>query len=164
MSISLRILISGDLAFFATVVDKKIRLENDVISILLSSAEWEDCDHEKGDMWSIQSIKTNLEKQRIKLDMIPSEKKECVLLMLFNSIPIENCIFSLLHPKIDICNKIFDSFFSWIIKYIEPLSNDEIEMSNNLIDLQVEQIQNKKLLEQTNQQNVTKIADFITKK
>ena len=33
------------------------------------------CDHEKGDMWSIQSIKDNLEKQRINLDMIPSEKK-----------------------------------------------------------------------------------------
>ena len=76
MSISLRILISGDLAFFATVVGKKICLENDVIGILLSSAEWEDCDNEKGNMWSIQSIKDNLEKQRINLDMIPSEKKD----------------------------------------------------------------------------------------
>ena len=84
--------------------------------------------------------------------------------MLFDSIPIENYIFLLLHAEIGIGNKIIDSFYSWITKYIEPLSNEEIEMSNNLIDLQVEQIQNKKLLEQTNQQNVTKIADFITKK
>ena len=37
-------------------------------------------------------------------------------------------------------------------------------MSNNLTDLQVEQIQNKKLLEQINQHNITKIADLITKK
>ena len=37
-------------------------------------------------------------------------------------------------------------------------------MINNLIDLQVKQIQNKKLLKQINQQNVTKIADLTTEK
>ena len=57
-----------------------------------------------------------------------------------------------------------DSFYSWITKYIEPLSNEEIEMSNHLIDLQVEKIQNKKLLEQINQQNITKISDLTTEK
>ena len=33
-------------------------------------------------------------------------------------------------------------------------------MTNTLIDLQIEQIQNKKLLKQINHQNVTKIADL----
>ena len=42
----------------------------------LSPAKWENCDHETGDMWSIQLIKDNLEEQRINLDMIPSEKKD----------------------------------------------------------------------------------------
>ena len=37
-------------------------------------------------------------------------------------------------------------------------------MSNNLTDLQVEQIQNKKLLKQINQHNITKMADLTTKK
>ena len=104
----------------------------------LSPAEWKNCDYKKGDMWSIQSIKDNLEKQRINHEM---------MLMLFDSIPIENYIFSLIHAEIGIGHKIIDSFYSWISKYIEPLSNEEIEMTNNLIDLQVEQIQNKKLLE-----------------
>ena len=36
--------------------------------------------------------------------------------------------------------------------------------SNNLIDLQVEPIQNKKLLKHINQQNTTKIADLTTEK
>ena len=45
---------------------------------MLSPLEWENFDHEKGDMWSIQSIKDNLEKQRINLDMIPSEKRMCI--------------------------------------------------------------------------------------
>ena len=55
--------------------------------------------------------------------------------MLFDSIPIENYIFSLLHVEIGIGNKIIDSFYYWISKYIEPLSKEEIEMTNNLIDL-----------------------------
>ena len=70
----------------------------------------------------------------------------------------------MLHAEIGIGKKTLDSFDSWISKYIEPLSNEEIEMTNNLIDLQVEQFQNKKLLEQINQQNVTKIADLTTEK
>ena len=81
---------------------------------------------EKGDTWSIQSIKYNLEKQRINLDMITSEKR-CILPMLFDSMPIENNIFSLLHAEIGISNYIIDSFYSWITKYIEPLSNEEFK-------------------------------------
>ena len=83
----------------------------------LSPAEQENCDHEKGDKWSIQLIKDNLGEQRIDLDMIPSEKKGCVLPMLFDSIPIENYIFSLLHAEIGIGNKIIESFYRWISKY-----------------------------------------------
>ena len=84
--------------------------------------------------------------------------------MLFDSIPIENYIFSLSHAEIGIGNKIIESFYRWISKYIELLSNEEIEMTNNLIDLQIEQIQNKKLFKQIKHQNVTKIADLTTEK
>ena len=58
--------------------------------------------------------------------------------MLFDLIQIENNIFSLLHAEIGIGNKIIDSFYSWISKYIKPLSNEEIEITNTLIELQVE--------------------------
>ena len=72
----------------------------------------------------------------------------------------------MLHAEIGIGNKIIDSFYSWIKKYVEPLSKEkiEIEMFNNLIDLQAEQMQNKKSLEQINQQTITKIADLTTEK
>ena len=69
----------------------------------------------------------------------------------------------MLHAEIGIGNKIIELFYRWISKYIEPLLNEEIEMNNNLIDLQIEQIQNKKLLKQINHQNVT-IADLTTEK
>ena len=52
----------------------------------------------------------------------------------------------MLHAEIGIDNKIFDSFYSWITKYVEPLSKGETEMFNYLIDLQGEQIQNKSYL------------------
>ena len=70
----------------------------------------------------------------------------------------------MLHAEIGIGNKLIDSFYSWISKYIEPLSNKKIEMTNNLIDLQIKLIQNKKLLKQINHQNVTKIAALTTEK
>ena len=50
------------------------------------------------------------------------------------------------------------------IKYIESLLNGEIEMINNLIDLQIEQILNEKLLKQINHLNITKIGDLTTEK
>ena len=121
------------------------------------------CDHEKGDIWLIQSIKVNLENQRINLDMIPSEKKDvyfqCYLIQFQ-----QKTTFSLLYTEVGIGNKEIVLFYSWITKYIESSSNEEIEMSNNIFDLQDKQIQNKKLLEQINQQNITKIADLTTEK
>ena len=95
--------------------------------------------------------------------MIPSEKKDvyfqCYLIQFQ-----QKTTFSLLYTEIGIGNKIIVLFYSWITKYIESSSNEEIEMSNNLFDLQDEKIQNKKLFEQSNQQNITKISDLTTDK
>ena len=84
---------------------------------MLSPKEWENCDHEKGDTWTIQLVKDNLEKQFLNDNMVPYDKKECVLPMLFYSIPIENYIFSLLHTEIGIGNKTINLFYDWITKH-----------------------------------------------
>ena len=70
----------------------------------------------------------------------------------------------MLHAEIGIGNKIIETFYRWISKYIEPLSKEETEMTNNLIDLQIELIQNKKSLKQIIHLNVTEIADLTTEK
>ena len=70
----LKKLIYGDLAFCSSCWQKNMSGKW-YHWCMLSPAEWENCDHEKGDMWTIQSIKYNLEKQRINLNMISSEKK-----------------------------------------------------------------------------------------
>ena len=65
--------------------------------------------------------------------------------MIFDSIRIEKFIFSFLHVEIGIRNKIINSFYDWITKYAEPLSDEEIEMLNVLVltDLQISFNQNK---------------------
>ena len=97
---------------------------------ILSAVEWENFDHEHGDAWAIQLIKDNLEKHLLNNNMIPYDQKGCVLPMLFDSIPIENFIFSLLHAEISIGNKIINSFYGWITKHVEPLLDEEVELSN----------------------------------
>ena len=113
ITIPTRILISGDLAFFATIVGKNNMSGHWCHWCMLSPPEWENCDHEKGNKWSIQLIKDNLKKQFSNLDMTPYDKKGCVLPMLFDRIPIENYLFSLLHAEIGIGNKIISSFYTW---------------------------------------------------
>ena len=127
---------------------------------MLSPSEWEKYDYEKGDKWTIQLIKDNLKIQLIHLDMIPYEKKGCVLPMLFDTISIENYIFTLLRAEIGIGNKIISSFYTWITTYIELLSVEEIEITNMLIDFQIELFDNEKKLKELNQHNITIIADL----
>ena len=111
---------------------------------MLSPSEWENYDYEKGVKWTIQLIKDNLKIQLIHIDMIPYEKKGYVLPMLFDAIPIENYNFSLLRAEIGIGNKIISSLYTWITTYIEPLSVEEIEITNTLIDFQIELFDNEK--------------------
>ena len=72
--------------------------------------------------------------------------------MLFDSILIESYILSLLHMEIGVGNKIIDSFYEWITKYVEPLLEEEMKISNMLIDLQVEQVPNKQTFEKWTEQ------------
>ena len=62
--------------------------------------------------------------------MTSSEKKGCVQTLLFDSVPIENQFFSLLHVEIGVGNKIIYSYFEWINERIEPISEDEVNMIN----------------------------------
>ena len=75
ISVPTRILVSGDLAFFATIVG-----ENNISGhwchwCMLSATEWGNCDHEKGDTWTMQLIKDNLEKQLLNDNIVPYDKR-----------------------------------------------------------------------------------------
>ena len=70
--------------------------------------------------------------------MTSYEKKGSVKKLLFDSVPIENYIFSLLHAEIGVGNKIVDTYFDWINERIEPITDEELELTNDLIDLKVD--------------------------
>ena len=68
-------------------------------------------------------------------NMTSYEKKGSVKQLLFYSVPIENYIFSLLHAGIGVGNKKMYTYFDWINKKIEPITDDELELTNDLINL-----------------------------
>ena len=71
----------------------------------------------------------------------------------------------MLHAEIGIGNKIINSFYDWIVNIVEVLSDEEVEISNVLIDLQIEFNQNTESFEKWKKNNCTTIADLrITKK
>ena len=74
VSAPLRILISGDLTFLQQLLANKMSGKW-YHWCMLSSAELENCDHEKGDMWSIQSIKDNLKNNALILTRFQVKKK-----------------------------------------------------------------------------------------
>ena len=64
-------------------------------------------------------------------------KKDYVKILLFDSIPIENYIFSLLYVEIGVGNKTVSSYFELINEIIEPISEYELNMTNMLINLNI---------------------------
>ena len=53
----------------------------------------------------------------------------------------------MLNAAIGIGNRIINSFNDWITQYVELISDKEVKMSNMLIDLQIEQVNNKQTFE-----------------
>ena len=86
-------------------------------------------------LWTIDLLKKSLNDKDNNKNMISYEKKGSVKTLLFDSIPIENYIFSLLHAEISVGNKIVHTYFDWINERIEPITDDELELTNDSIDL-----------------------------
>ena len=63
-------------SFFASIVGKNNMSGHWCHWYMLSPSEWENCDNEKGNPWTIQLIKDNLEKQLLDENMVPYDKKD----------------------------------------------------------------------------------------
>ena len=58
--------------------------------------------------------------------------------LLFDAVPIENYIFSLLHAEIGVGNKIIENYFLWITERTEEMSEEEVILTNCLINFKIE--------------------------
>ena len=89
-------------------------------------------------LWTIE-LRKNIQMIRKDKNNYSIREKGCGKILLFDSIPIEKYIFSLLHADISADNKIIYSYFEWINERNEPLSDEEINMITFLINLKIEQ-------------------------
>ena len=104
----------------------------------LSAKEWSDKSHIKGMLWTIDLLKKSLNDKDNNENMTSYEKKDSVKNLLFDSVPIENYIFSLLHAEIGVGNKNVYTCFDWINERMEPITDNELELTNGLIDLKID--------------------------
>ena len=85
----------------------------------LSPSEWENNNHEKGILWTIDLMKKSLNEQFNNNNMTANENKGINQPLVFDTVPIEICIFSLLHVEIGVGNKIVENYFLWITERME---------------------------------------------
>ena len=71
-------------------------------------------------------MKKCLHDQDINNNMTANEKKSINQPLLFDAEPIKNYVFSLLHAKIGVGNKIVENYVLWITERIEKMSKEEV--------------------------------------
>ena len=127
-SIPVRILMCGDLAFFAAVLGKVNMSGKWCVWCQLGPTEWGVSGHNNGEEWTIEKM-NDLRCQIVRNEVVdtPGNKKSIVEKILIDAIPVDHIIFSLLHAKIGVGNKVLDSFLEWVDYRVETLSQQEIE-------------------------------------
>ena len=53
-------------------------------------------------------------------------------------VPIENCVISSLHAEVGVGNKIIESYSLWITERMEKMSEEEVILTNCLINFKIE--------------------------
>ena len=96
--------------------------------------------------------------------MTSYEKKGSVKKLLFDSVPIDNYVFSLLHAEIGVGNKIVYTYFDWINERIEPITDEELNLTNDFIDLKVDLKNHVKDYEEWIKTFSSMLAEFKTRK
>ena len=159
-----RLLISGDLAFFATVVGKVNRSGCWCHWCNLSPLEWENTNHEKGMLWTIELIKKKFDEQLVNTKMTANEKRGFIRPLLFDAVPIENYIFSLLHAEIGVGNKILENYFSWVTERMEIMSKEEVILTNCLINYKIDLKKNQQVYDEWINNNSSALATLRMKR
>jgi hypothetical protein len=122
-----RVLVSGDLAFFTSVLGKVNMSSHWCMWCNLGKADWAEVGHEKGELWTLDylvELRRQLDEGEIARN--PQSVKGVTDPLLFDSVEIRNYIFSVLHAEIGVGNKVLASFFDWVDFRIEDISEEEL--------------------------------------
>ena len=80
--------------------------------------------------------------------------KHCYLILLITT------FFYLRYTEIGVGNKIIYTYFGWINETIEPISEDEVNMTNVLIKLKIEVISNQKQYDELINKNSSSLTEL----
>jgi hypothetical protein len=111
----IRVVMSGDLAFFATALGKVNSSASWCIWCDLPRKLWEEGNHASGSMWTIQRLKNVLAGLLDgTVEDAPTFRRGITQDPLFDSVDLTNYILSLLHIKIGVGNQLLKMLLNWI--------------------------------------------------
>ena len=90
--------------------------------------------------------------------MTANKKKGINQPLLFDAVPIENYLFSLLHAEIAVGNKIVENYFLWITERMEKISEEEVILTNCLIDFKIDLKKNQQVYDEWINNNSSALA------
>ena len=157
--------VTGDLAFYTTVLGKPNMSPCWCTWCMLSKVQWSASDHVAGAEWTIQKnfairheVETNHTPER------PDTIFGCTNKPLFDAVPIENYIINVLHIVIGIGNSLVDILFDWVDWRIEKLTPAEVSNRNAVMYAEVKVIQAKEKYDHWVQNEGVLLASKIAEK
>jgi hypothetical protein len=134
-----QVFLSGDLAFFATVLGKVNSSGSWRIRCDLPRNSWEAAVHTSGDLWTIQKLKDILTGLLDKsLEDSAACRKGVAKEPLFNSIKLTHYVLSVLHIEIGVGNQLLKIILDWIDMRIENIGEEELDASEEYFEALLE--------------------------
>jgi hypothetical protein len=127
-SLTIRVFVTGDLAYFAAILGKVNMAGGWCTWCGLSPKEWSPQDHDKGELWTLAAmaeVRTSISLGV--LEDTSANRQGCVDEPLRTCVPINAYIIPILHTEIGIGNRLLKSFLDWVDLRIENVPDDEIE-------------------------------------
>jgi hypothetical protein len=113
VTLAIRVFISGDLAFYATILGKPNMAPIWCNWCMLTKQAWMEVGHVHGEKWSINKLHDI--RQLVEDHGMPEWPQiimGCTHSPMFDAVPVENFIISMLHIIIGIGNSLIDIFLS----------------------------------------------------